>query len=45
MFSCIPDNKPPPSENDDNLLDMMIRDGGDFTKGFYSNGFVCKFNV
>ncbi|KAF0773718.1 zwei Ig domain protein zig-8-like isoform X1 [Aphis craccivora] len=34
------DDKPPPSESDDSLLDMMIRDG-DFTKGFYINVFAC----
>lgn len=35
----VADDKPPPSEYDDNLLDMMIRDG-DFTKGFYPDRFI-----
>jgi len=40
MQTYVSDDKPPPSESDDNLLDMMIRDG-DFTKGFYTNEFAC----
>lgn len=40
IYTYILDDKPPPSDNDDSLLDMMIRDG-DFTKGFYTNVFAC----
>jgi len=39
-YTYVSDDKPPPSDSDDSLLDMMIRDG-DFTKGFYTNVFAC----